>query len=106
MPADTAKTTVSRDYATALSSNSWGSITYADSMKLADTTLINAYSDYEDEAPENIDSVCEWLVVPFSATGCPLTLKYKIDGVSFVGNSRRFRRESVRNIRLYLNSTR
>ncbi len=83
VPADTAKTTVSRDYATALSSNSWGSITYANSMKLADTTLINAYSDYEDEAPENIDLVCEWLVVPFSATGCPLTLRYKIDGVSF-----------------------
>jgi len=83
VPADTAKTAVSRDYSTALSSNSWSSITYANEMRLAEATLINAYSEYEDEAPEIIDTVCDWLVVPFSATGCPLTVKYDIDGVTF-----------------------
>lgn len=83
VPDGTTVTSVSRDYTTSSGSNSWSPITYANNITLAETVQINAFSDYADVAPDPTDLVCEWLVVPFSATNCPLNVEYKIDGVSF-----------------------
>ncbi len=84
VPDGATTTTVSRNYTTSSGSNTWSAFTYADNMKLADTVLINAYSDYEDVAPDTTDLVCEWLIVPFSATDCPLNVEYKINSIPFV----------------------
>ena len=87
VPSSAGTVNASKDYTTS-STTVWSSITKANSVQLAANSTLTAFSTDEDGvnfvppttdgSVQEINSVCQWLVVPFAAADCPMTVNYRI----------------------------
>lgn len=87
VPSSDGTVNASRDYTTS-STTVWSTITKANSVQLAANSTLTAFSTDEngdnffppttDGSVQEINTVCQWLVVPFATADCPMTVKYKI----------------------------